>query len=49
MIIYPDGGDTYFTKEDGGEAENLKEMDEKTKRRAENVKDLVLFRYPLSW
>jgi ribosome-binding ATPase len=45
FIIYADGGDTFLTSEDGGEAAGLKVLDDKTKKRLENVKDLVLFRY----
>eukprot|EP00026_Physarum_polycephalum_P008590 Phypoly_transcript_08678.p1 GENE.Phypoly_transcript_08678~~Phypoly_transcript_08678.p1 ORF type:complete len:430 (+),score=42.89 Phypoly_transcript_08678:29-1291(+) len=45
FILYADGGDTILAQEDGGEAANLKPLDDKMKKRLENVKDLVLFRY----
>jgi len=45
FILYPDGGDNVLCQEDGGEAASLKPLDEKMKKRLENVKDLVLFRY----
>ncbi|KAJ1719021.1 hypothetical protein LPJ53_006137 [Coemansia erecta] len=46
-IAYTPGSDDFQTREDEGEGADgeLREMDEKVRRRVENIRDLVLFRY----